>query len=123
MGAGDADLAREDEGRHRADAEAPHLVLERRQYLRMRLSGPARHFMARGDEREDCGVADVLRLLEVGDKERVVHAGGLALVLREVDQLMRSARIGGARDPVEAEVDADAASLGGDARIELARAL
>ena len=79
--------------------------------------------MALGDVREDCGVADVLRLLEVGTKERVDNAGGLALALREVDQLMRSARVGGARDPLEAEVDADAASLGGDARIELARVI
>src|SRR3954466_9988854 len=79
--------------------------------------------MARGDVREDRGVAEVHRLLEVGAKERVDHAGGLALALREVDQLMRGARIGGARDPLEAEVDADAASLGGGGRVELAGAL
>src|SRR5436190_17605308 len=79
--------------------------------------------MARGDVRKDCRVADVPRLLEVGAEDRVDHGVRLALALREVDELMRGTRIGRALHALEGELDADRASLGGDARVELLGAL
>ena len=119
----DAELAFEDEGRHGAYPQAPYLVFQGTHFLAPRLSGPSRHVMARGDVGKDCRDADVPRLLEVGAKERVDHAVRLALPLREVDELMRSTRVGRALHALEGEFDADRASLGGDARVELLGAL
>src|SRR5438067_5465178 len=73
MRAGDAEFPLEDEGRHRGDAQAPHVLLERGHALGVRLSGPARHPNAYGDAVKHSGIADVARLLEIGTKEPLDH--------------------------------------------------
>src|SRR2546425_10554361 len=123
MGARDAELAVEDEGRHRRNPEPAHLFFQCGDFLRVSLLRPARNPAALRNLLQHFRIADVLGLFEVGAEKVLDHRLAGALALSELDQAVRSEGARRARHALERELDALAASFRGDAGVELAAPL
>src|SRR5437879_564137 len=115
MGARDAELAVEDEGRHRRNPEPAHLFFQCGDFLRISLQRPARNPAALRNLLQHFGIADVLGLFEVGAEKLVDHRLAGALALGELDQAVRSEDARRARHALERGLDALAAALRGAA--------
>src|SRR3989475_430636 len=123
MGARDAELAVEDEGRHRRNPEPAHLFFQCGDFLRISLQRPARNPAALRNLLQHFGIADVLGLFEVGAEKVLDHRLAGALALSELDQAVRSEGARRARHALERELDTLPASFRGEAGVELAAPL
>src|SRR5512135_2233515 len=118
-------LASNDEGRHAGDAERLQLSLEASKAPRLFLVGPValepRRIQAAGerDFLQHAGITGVARLLEIGAEQCLDDLRADALLLREVDRLMRGKGVWRALHAREGEFDSLAASLRRHPGVEL----